>query len=59
VLPLLTAERIRRATQLCDAITADSATHEVARETVGVDELLRAVERVHESLLGLFKDRKG
>jgi hypothetical protein len=58
VLPLLTAERIRRATQLCDAITADSAAHEVARETVGIDEFFQAVERVHQSLLALFKDRK-
>ena len=47
VLPLLTAERIRRATQLCDAITTGLASHEVARETVGIDEFFRAVERVH------------
>jgi hypothetical protein len=58
VLPLLAAERIRRATQLCDAITADSATHEVTRQTVGVDEFFQAVERVHQSLLHLFKDGK-
>ncbi len=58
VLPLLTAERIRRATQLCDAITTASAAHEVARETVGIDEFYRAVERVHQSLVDLFKDRK-
>ena len=58
LLPLVTAERIRRATQLCDAITAASAAHEVARETVGVEEFFRAVERVHQSLLDLFKDRK-
>jgi hypothetical protein len=58
VLPLLTAERIRRATQLCDAITTDSATHEVTRETVGVDEFFQAVERVHQTLLDLFKDRE-
>ena len=58
VLPLLAAERIRRATQLCDAITADSAAQEVARETVGIEEFFRAVERVHQSLLDLFKDRK-
>ena len=56
VLPLLTAERIRRATQLCDAITTDSAAHEVTRRTVGIDEFFRAVERVHQSLLDLFKD---
>lgn len=58
VLPLLTAEGIRRATQLCDAITAGMASHEVARETVGIDEFFRAVERVHQSLLDLFMDRK-
>src|SRR5579864_2721651 len=58
LLPLLTAERVRRATQLCDAITAATAAHEVARETVGIDEFLQAVERVHQSLLDLFKDRE-
>ena len=58
VLPLLTAERIRRAAQLCDAITTASAAHEVARETVGIEEFFRAVERVHQSLLDLFQDRK-
>lgn len=58
VLPLLTAERLRRATQLCDTITAGLAAHDVARESVGVDEFLRAVERVHQSLLDLLKDRK-
>ena len=56
VLPLLTAERIRRATQLCDAITTDSAAQEVTRRTVGIDEFFRAVERVHQSLLDLFRD---
>jgi len=58
VLPLLTAERVRRATQLCDAITAATAAHEVARETVGIEEFLQAVERVRESLLELFGERK-
>ena len=58
VLPLLTAERIRRATQLCDAINAAAATNELTRETVGIDEFLQAVERVRESILDLFKDRQ-
>jgi hypothetical protein len=58
VLPLLTAERIRRATQLCEAITMASAANEVARETVGIEEFFRAVERVHQSLLALFKDHE-
>jgi hypothetical protein len=59
VLPLLTAERIRRATQLCDAITAAAATHEVVRRTVGIEEFFRAVERVHQTLTDLFKEQKG
>ena len=58
VLPLLTVERIRRATQLCDAINTASTGHEVTRETVGIDDFFRAVERVHQSLSDLFKDRK-
>ena len=56
VLPLLTAERIRRATQLCEAIATDSAAHEVTRETVGIDEFVQAIERVRKSLLDLLKD---
>jgi hypothetical protein len=55
VLPLLIAERIRRATQLCDAITMASAAHEVARETVGLEEFVQAIERVRQSLLALFR----
>ena len=55
MLPLLTAEGIRRATQLCDAINTGLAAHEVVRETVGIDEFLLAVERVHQSLLDLLK----
>ncbi len=58
VLPLLTAEGIRRATQLCDAITTGLAANEVVRETVGIDEFLRSVERVHQSLRDLLKDRQ-
>ena len=58
VLPLLTAERVRRATQLCDVISAAVGAHEVARETVGIEEFLQAVERVHQSLLELFGERK-
>lgn len=58
VLPLLTAERIRRATQLCDAISADSAARRVAPETVGIDDFFHAVGRVHQTLLTLLRDRK-
>ena len=58
VLPLLTAERIRRAAQLSNAIAADLATHEVTCETAGIDEFFRAVGRVYQSLEVLFKDRE-
>ena len=58
VIPLLTAERIRRATQLCDAITMASIANEVTFTTVGVNEFLRALERVHQRLLDVVKDRK-
>ena len=57
VLPLLAAERIRRAAQLCEAINADIAAHEVTRRTVGINEFFQAVERVHQSLQDLFKDQ--
>ena len=58
VLPLLTAEGIRRATQLCDAISAGLATNEVVRETVGIDEFIQAVERVHQRLIDLLRNRQ-
>ncbi len=58
VLPLLTAERIRRATQLSKAITTDMATHEVTRETTGIDEFFRAVETLYQRVADLFRDRE-
>jgi hypothetical protein len=58
VLPLITAERIRRATQLSDAISADLAAHEVSSETTGMAELFRALGRLHQNLADLFKDHE-
>jgi hypothetical protein len=58
VLPLITAERIRRATQLSDAISADLAAREVTSETAGIHEFFRAVERLHQHLADLFRDRE-
>ena len=55
VLPLITTERIRRATQLSRAISTDLATHEVTRETAGIDELYRAVQGLHEQVSDLFR----
>jgi hypothetical protein len=58
VLPLLTAERIRRGTELSKAITADLAAYQVTRETIGIDEFFRAVESLHHRVADLFKDRE-
>jgi hypothetical protein len=58
VLPLLTAERIRRATQLSDAISDDLAAHEVSSETTGIADLFRSLGRLHQNLADLFKDRE-
>ncbi len=59
VLPLLTAERIRRGAQLSNAIADDLAAHEVTHETTGIDELFRAVGRVYQCLVDLFGERSG
>jgi hypothetical protein len=58
VLPLLTSERIRRATQLSRAITTDLATHDVTRETTGMDEFFQVVENLYQRVVELFKDRE-
>lgn len=58
VIPLLTAESMRRATQLCEAIASAAAAREIGRETVGIEEFLRAVERVLQTLVENFKVRK-
>src|SRR5229473_1399650 len=58
VLPLITAERIRRATQLSEAISDDFAAHEVNSETAGMLEFFRALERLHQNLADLFKDHE-
>jgi hypothetical protein len=56
VLPLITAERIRRTTQLSHAILVDLAAHEVTRTTPGIEELRRAVETLHQHVAGLFSE---
>jgi len=58
LLPLLTSERIRRAAQLNNAIATDLETHDVDRETLGLDELFNAVQRVYQHLAKLFKDHQ-
>src|ERR1700739_1157374 len=58
VLPLITAERLRRGTELSKAIVADLAAYQVTRETIGIDEFFRAVESLHRRVAELFKDRE-
>jgi hypothetical protein len=56
LLPLITTERIRRGTQLSKAITADLETHEVNRETAGIDEFFEAVTGLHSRIAVLFRE---
>lgn len=58
VLPLLTIERIRRATQLNKAITTDLAAHGVSRETTGMEEFFRTVENLYQRVADLFRDHE-
>src|SRR5579872_1723359 len=55
LLPLITTERIRRATQLSKAIIADLAAHEVTPETTGIGEFFRAVEGLYARISELFR----
>lgn len=50
VLSLLTLERIRRATTLTHDLLEDLKTQHVSEQTEGVEELHRAVEKLHERL---------
>lgn len=58
VIPLITAERIRRVTQLIQAILADLAAREVNRDTAGTAELFRAAESLHQRIGELFAERE-
>lgn len=56
VLPLLTAERVRRTTQLSNAVVSDLKTHEATAETPGIEDLFRSVERLRGHLADFFKN---
>ena len=56
VLPLITSERIRRATQLSLAIATDLAANQVTRETTGMRELFLAVEGLYPRVASLFRE---
>jgi hypothetical protein len=50
VLPLLVMERVRRATQLCSAVVNDLKESKIAAETAGIEDLLRATEKLSRGL---------
>jgi hypothetical protein len=52
---LLSGERVRRAAQLSDALSADLDSHEVTKETAGAADLVRSTEGLYQRLKNLFK----
>src|SRR5205807_9799490 len=50
VIPLLVTERIRRGTQLYEALTADLKSHTIRPEAAEIEDLLHAVEHLYEEL---------
>jgi hypothetical protein len=55
LLPILSAQRVSRATQLAKDLTMDLESVEVGIETPGLKELFQAVNRLHECLAPLCK----
>jgi hypothetical protein len=58
VLPLLTAERVRRTTELSTIILTDLADKQITPETTGMVELLLAIERLHARLADSLASRE-
>jgi hypothetical protein len=54
VLPLLVTERVRRALQLCAAITRDLKESKLTSETTGIEKLLRATKQLYRDLAELL-----
>ncbi len=55
VVPLIISERIRRATQLSAAISADVAANDVTRETPGLRDFFKAMERLYVQVSSVFR----
>ncbi len=55
VVPLIISERIRRATQLNNAISADMAANDVTRETPGLRDFFKTMESLYVRVSGLFR----
>lgn len=57
VVPLIISERIRRATQLSKAISADVSAGDVTRESPGLHDFFKAIESVYVQVSSLFRAR--
>jgi len=55
VLPIMSAERVKRATQICTDLALDLQTVDVGIETPGITGLYNAVEDLHRRLGALLK----
>src|ERR1700728_2598292 len=55
VLPIMSAERVKRATQICTDLALDLQTVDVGIETPGITGLYNAVEDLHRRLGTLLK----
>ena len=55
VLPILSAERVRRATQLTRDLSLDLQAVEVTMDTEGLSQLFEATDDLHRRLAVLFK----
>lgn len=61
LVPLLTTERVKRATQLCQDLAGDMRVMQFSLESEGAEgfqELYRAVDRLHQPLTRLFTKKK-
>src|SRR5947209_14318983 len=58
ILALITSERIRRASQLSNAISADLAAPAVTSEPSGLERFFKSSGPIHQRLPDIFKNRK-
>ena len=55
VLPIMSAERVKRATQICTDLALDLQTVDIGIDTPGISSLYNAVEDLHRRLGALLK----
>jgi hypothetical protein len=55
VLPIMSAERVKRATKICTDLSLDLQTVDVGLDTPGIGELFNAIDDLHRRLAKLLK----